>query len=171
MCNIKVVILFLILVLEMIIIVFGFVLYVKFTHSKNTFSQWYWHYNILEASLSSIMAILLITHPNDSDAMTQISSLPWWRYFYQTWSSIAEFSYLTLVSISPLKPPLKVIHWNFEYLLYIQLVYKTSSSLIHSIQLNLWYSTVTHQFSTHFHLGLHPLIWSCNYMADRWYSI
>jgi len=57
-------------------IVFGFVSYVKSTHSKNTFSQWYWHYNILEASLSSIMAILLTTHPNDSDAMTQISSLP-----------------------------------------------------------------------------------------------
>jgi len=76
MYNIKVVILFLILVSEMIIIVFGFVSYVKSTYSKNTFSQWYWHYNILEASLSSIMAILLTTHPNDSDAMTQISSLP-----------------------------------------------------------------------------------------------
>ena len=146
MCNIKVVILFLILVSEMIIIVFGFVSYVKFTHSKDTFSQWYWHYNILEASLSSIMAILLTTHPNDSDAMTQISSLPWWRYFYQTWSSTAEFSYLTLVSISPLKPPLKVIHWNFEYLLYIQLVYKTSSyTWIHSIQL---YSTQSLVFNS-----------------------
>ena len=102
-------------------------LYVRSTHLEDIFPWWCCHLNNYEISLSSMIAILLATCSHSSDATIQISHYERQKYFYLTQSSMAEFSYLTPVSVSPLKPPLWVIHWTPEYLLYNWLVYKTSS--------------------------------------------
>jgi len=73
-----------------------------------------------------MIAILLATLFHGSDTTTEILSLLWQEYSYQTWSSIAEFSYLT-ISVLSLKLLLRAIHWNSEHFSYIWLVYKTSS--------------------------------------------
>jgi len=67
--------------------------YVKSTHSEDMSLQQGYHYNIYKTSLSSMTATLLATYSCGSDATIWISSLPWWKYFYWTQSSIAVFSY------------------------------------------------------------------------------
>ena len=50
-------------------------LYVKSTNSKDIFLWQYYHYNIFETSLSSMIAIFLATHSHSGDVTTWVSSL------------------------------------------------------------------------------------------------
>jgi len=71
-------------------------------------------------SLSSMMAIMspwqwcnCPTH--------WVFGLLWWRYSYQAWFSMAEFSCLAPFSVSSLKPSLGAVHWNPKHPLIILL--------------------------------------------------
>ena len=104
--------------------------YARSTHSEDTSLQWYCPLNIYETSPSSVMATLLATHPHGGNVTIQIFCFLWQGYSYPTLSSMTEFSYLTPISVSLLKPLLRVIHWNPRHLLYLLLIYKTSSYTI-----------------------------------------
>ena len=91
-----------------------YISYVKSIYSKDTSPQWCCHYNISDTSLSSIMAILLATYFCSINATIQVSSLPWQEYSYWTWSSIAEFSYPTPISVLPLILEL----WTMDFILF-----------------------------------------------------
>jgi len=98
--------------------------YVKSIYLRDMSSQWCCHFNIYKTSLSFVIAPFLVTCPYGSDAIIQISSL--------LWQCSPIFSYLTLISILLLKPPLRARYWNPEHLLYIWYVYKISSyTIIH----------------------------------------
>ena len=105
----------------------GILSYIRFTHLEDTSLQWCCSLNIYKTSLSSMIATLLVIYSHGSNAAIRIFHLLWWEYSYLAQSFMAEFSYLTLVSVSPLKPLLGAMYWNPEYLLYFLLIYKTSS--------------------------------------------
>ena len=105
-------------------------LHIKSIYSEEMFLWWYYPLYLYKTSLSFVIVTLLATYPYGSDVTIQIFYISWWRYSYLTQSSIAEFSYLTPISILPLKPLLRAIYWNPKYLLYLLLIYKTSSYTI-----------------------------------------
>ena len=145
---------------------YGKMSYIRSTHAEDMSLWWYCTLHLYETSLSSMVAIFLATHPHSGHATIQISYLPWWEYSYLTWSSMAEFSYLTPVNISPLKPLLGAIYWNPEYLLYLLLVMIQLSSDIFLFLLSIFLDLIflVFLFSFSFYWWWRGM-WHCGHMT------
>jgi len=134
------------------------------------------NYTSLPSMAAIFLAIYLIAMLQPSrysifhgrDTPIQLS-LPWWSYLCQclstetsTWSN-RSFTTETL-SIS------------YTICLYIRLVVTLSfTSLIINEDNSYWTQFLVFNddtpISTHSHLGLLSIIWSCDHAADRWHSI